>query len=382
MKQIGTFMRKGNYAGGKFMGRLSFDNKSCMPEKGRPQIGYLCSYTPVEIIVAAGLQPIKLNTRDEAIKQADGYTHNTVCAYVRQILDIALEGGCSQLAGMIFVNSCDAMRRLYDLWCYYIQTGFTYIVELPRDSTEPKKAFYIKELKAFAEKLEEHFGAEITDSKLWESVRLVNQTRQLLLRLSHLREGNRYSLKASEVFSITMASTQSDLAKFNGELKGYLEKIREDLSREKKTQQPRVLLTGSVIDRTDIIELMEEFGLSIVAEDVCTGLRGLGQLAAETGDPWEALAEIYLERAPCARMKGLEHRLKFIHQLIDQYRVEGVISYSLKFCDPELMFYPFLKMDLEKEAIPHLHLEGDGTTASFGQLKTRIQAFIEMLTKA
>jgi benzoyl-CoA reductase/2-hydroxyglutaryl-CoA dehydratase subunit BcrC/BadD/HgdB len=67
--------------------------------------------------------------------------------------------------------------------------------------------------------------------------------------------------------------------------------------------------------------------------------------------------------------------------LVDEYRADGVISYSLKFCDPELMFYPFLKADLEQKAIPHLHLEGDGTTASFGQLKTRVEAFIEMLTK-
>jgi len=363
------------------MGQFSFDNRYCNPDKEKPQIGYLCSYTPIEIIVAAGLQPIKLNTRDEAIKQADGYTHNTMCAYVRQILDIALEGSYDQLAGVIFVNSCDAMRRLHDLWRYYIKTGFTHIIELPRDDTVSKRAFYIKELNTFAQKLEERFSLKITDDNLWGAIRLINQTRRLLLELSRLREGNHYSLRASEIFPIMLASTKSDPARFNEELERYLEEIRKDLSMQDKTRQPRDLITGSIIDRGDIIELMEDFGLSIVAEDLCTGLRGIGQLVAERDDPWEALAERYLERAPCARMKGLEQRLKFIYQLIGDYRVNGVISYSLKFCDPELMFYPFLKADLENKAIPHLHLEGDGTTASLGQLKTRIQAFIEMLTK-
>lgn len=363
------------------MERFIFDDSYCTPDKAKPQIAYLCSYTPIEIIIAAGFQPIKLNTRDEAIKQADGYTHNTVCAYVRQILDIALEGGWNQLAGMIFVNSCDAMRRLYDLWRYYIKTNFTYIIELPRDNTELKKAFYSNELRMFAQKLEERFRIKITDDSLGEAIRLVNHTRQLLLKLSCLREGDHYPLRASQIFSIMQLSLRSDLARFNEELKRYLEKIRNDLSHRDETRQPRVLLTGSIIDRGDIIELMEDFGLSLVAEDLCTGLRGLGHLVAEEGDPWEVLAQHYLERTPCARMKGLEQRLKFIHRLINDYRVDGVISYSLKFCDPELMFYPFLKTDLEKKAIPHLHIEGDGTTASFGQLKTRVQAFIEVLTK-
>ncbi|MFH1626212.1 MAG: 2-hydroxyacyl-CoA dehydratase family protein, partial [Pseudomonadota bacterium] len=123
----------------------------------------------------------------------------------------------------------------------------------------------------------------------------------------------------------------------------------------------------------------EDSGARVVAEDLCTGIRSLEGMVQEEGDPVEAIARRYLNRPPCSRMKGVERRYQAIKQIIEEYRIHGVVYHTIKFCDPELMTYPLLRKELEKQNIPVLHLEGDCTMGSYGQIKTRVEAFIEML---
>src|SRR3970040_1866708 len=116
----------------------AFNYDRCTPDPERLKVGFLCSYTPEEVILAAGLQPIRLHTSGKPLKRADAYLHNTLCAYVRSVLDAALEGDAAHLAGMVFVSSCDAMRRLCDVWRHYVRTDFVHILDLPREASAKK----------------------------------------------------------------------------------------------------------------------------------------------------------------------------------------------------------------------------------------------------
>lgn len=363
------------------MEKLSFDLSRCAPDPQRPRIGLLCSYTPEEVILAAGLQPFKLRMTGKPLQRADAYLHNTLCAYVRSILEGALEGEAEGLSGMLFVNSCDAMRRLCDVWRHYLPTGFVHLLDLPRESTPEKVAFYARQLRELGAALAGAFQVEVSSESLSQAIRQVNRTRRLLSELASLAQGPNAPLEASQLLSLSLMAQASDRGRFNRLLEDLLEQARKptgEVSR-RTDPRPRVLLTGSVIDGPEIMSFMEDLGLRVVAADLCTAQRGLDHPVEEEGDPWEALARRYLLRAPCARMKGLEQRMGFIRKLMAGHQVAGVVSYTLKFCDPELMFYPLLKQELEAQGVPHVHLEGDGTLGSFGQMKTRIQAFTEML---
>ena len=361
------------------MKELAFDYERCAPDPERPKIGLLCSYTPEEVILAAGLQPFRLQTNGKPLIQADAYLHNTLCAYVRSILDAALAGPASPPAGMVFVNSCDAMRRLCDVWSKYIQIDFVHILDLPREDTPEKVSFYAKRLEELASALEGNFQTQISTESLSQAIKEVNQTRRLFSELVGLTRNPVSPLGMDQLLPLFLASQASDRQSFNQELENYLEQLKELLQTADTHPRPRVLLTGSIIDRPEIVEFMGGLGIQIVAADICTAQRGFDELVEEEGNPWEALARRYLIRAPCARMKGLHKRMAFIRQLINDYQAAGVVSYTLKFCDPELMFYPLLKQELENIEVPHVHLEGDGTLGSFGQMKTRLQAFTEML---
>lgn len=356
-----------------------FQYARCAPSPERPKIGLLCSYTPEEVILAAGLQPFRLHTSGKPLKRADAYLHNTLCAYVRSVLDAALEGEAAHLAGMVFVNSCDAMRRLCDVWRHYVRTDFVYILDLPREASAKKVSFYALRLQELAEALEGSFQCRISKETLSHAIQEVNRTRRLFSELAGLVRSPTSSLGMDQLLPLYLASQSLDREQFNRELEDYVSRVRELHQPQAIPRRTRVLLTGSVIDQPEIVELMGELGFQVAAADICTAQRGFEELVEEQGDPWMSLARRYLLRAPCARMKGLEKRLDFIRQLIADYQVAGVISYTLKFCDPELMFYPLLKQELEKAGVPHVHIEGDGTLGSFGQMKTRLQAFAEML---
>ncbi len=129
----------------------------------------------------------------------------------------------------------------------------------------------------------------------------------------------------------------------------------------------------------DIIE--DELGARVVVEDHCSGVRPFYHTVPETGDPYQALADGYLDQAPCARMKPLTDSIDFSSRLAKEYAVDGVIYVFLKFC----ACYGVSKKDFisqyQKQGLPVLEISSDYSESDHGQLKTRIEAFIEVLNE-
>ena len=142
----------------------------------------------------------------------------------------------------------------------------------------------------------------------------------------------------------------------------------------------RILLAGGICNHPDIYTVIEEAGGVVVGDDLCTGSRYFGGLVDETADPIGAIAGRYLERVICpAKHRGLTDRADHLIRLARQRRAEGVIFFLLKFCDPHAFDVPYLKEALDREGIPGMVLEVDDRLQADGQLKTRFEAFIEMI---
>ena len=143
------------------------------------------------------------------------------------------------------------------------------------------------------------------------------------------------------------------------------------------TAKYRILLTGSYFDHGEIADLVESYGAEIACEDVSTGLKYFeGQVATE-GDPIEALASYYLEKASCARMTDCERIFRRLSALIEEYNIQAVIYFTLKFCDNNLFVYPFLKKQLDERGIPVFFIESERIVENKEQVKTRVAAFLE-----
>jgi bzd-type benzoyl-CoA reductase N subunit len=348
---------------------------------GKPVVGWFCSYTPLEILHTAGLQPYRILPEPcRAITQADGFIDRNFCPYVRTCLGEALEGKYKFLDGLVVVNSCDAMRRMYDVWRYNIGGDFTYLLDIPRVNSVAATDYYRECLQKFSCELQNHFKVKITDDALVGAIKSSNIIRKGLRELYQLNKEKGFSLSASQVYRVVRASTALPTDIFSPLLEQLLVDLKSSASIN--YEGPRVLISGSVMDNPRIVELIEECGAKVVADDLCTGTRHFWNLMETSGDPLTDLSRFYLGRTPCPRMKEAPKRFDHILKMIDDFRVDGVIFYTMKFCDPFLFEVPVLKAQLAEKHIPALLLEGDYTPGTLGRVKIRIEAFIEMLRQS
>ena len=361
------------------MTRPTYDLDRCPLPDDVPQVGILCSYVPEEILYAAGLQPVRLCGSGQPVRSADSYLHNNLCPYVRGLFDEALNGGYDRCAGVVIVNSCDAMRRLHDVWRQYGRHTFVHILDILRVDDEDAVVYFGAQLRDLAAALAAHFGTAVTQESLRLAVQRLNYTRRLLTRLYSLRATVPPAITGSESFPILLAGVRSGWAEYHTTLDRYLTACEAAGPDPRHRGKPRLLITGSVFHHPQIIELVEAAGAVVVAEDVCIGHRHYQGEVLEEDDLFLAIARRYVQRVPCARMKGVGRRHAYISRLIDQFQVDGVIYHGLKFCDLYQYDFPLTQQLLERRGVPALYLETDYTTGSYGQMKTRLQAFVELL---
>ncbi|MFH1646327.1 MAG: 2-hydroxyacyl-CoA dehydratase family protein [Chloroflexota bacterium] len=352
-------------------------HREIISRRGRPVVGWFCSYTPLEIIDAAGLHPYRIVPEPgRAMTRADSYIDRNCCPYVRTILGEALDGAYDFLDGLVVVNSCDPMRRLYDVWRYNIEGKFIHLLDLPRIETESAVAYYRECLLGLVAALEDRFQVTISDAALAKAIADRNRTRSLLREL-YLANRESGHLPAAQLHGVVRAGTLLPQDDFAGMLERLLDEVKNAPVEFK--EGPRLLITGSIMDNPQIVEFIEECDARMVGDDLCNGTRQFWYEIEPDGDPLAALSRHYLGRTPCPRMKDAQRRFDHVLRMVDDFRADGVVFYTLKFCDPFLFDVPLLKEQLEQRGIPSLLLEGDYTPGTLGRVRTRIEAFIEML---
>jgi len=349
-----------------------------MTSAGRPVIGWFCSYTPLEIPRAAGLRTYRIVPGPgRAMTRADTVIDRNFCPYVRTCLGEALEGKYKFLDGLVVVNSCDPMRRLYDVWRYNIGSDFIHLLDLPRVNTGAAAAYFRECLVRLAGEVEKHFDVKITEDALAAAIERENRVRSRLKELYLVNRDNHMPLSAAQLHRAVRAADTLPPELFDWLLERLVEEVRGTSG--DYLPGPRLLITGSVLENPRIVDLVEECGGRVVSDDLCTGTRRFWDNVVPGGDPFAALAQHYLGRIPCPRMKDARRRFEHVMAMIDEFGVDGVIFYTLKFCDPYLYDVPLLKARLAERGIPGLQLEGDFTPGTLGRVRTRIEAFIEML---
>jgi benzoyl-CoA reductase subunit C len=348
--------------------------------QGKPIVGYFCTYVPEEIIHAAGLLPYRVRpTGCTATTEADAYLSHVNCTYVRSCLEFALEHKYDFLDGVVFSNSCDHVRRLHDLWREKAPgPEFDYIVEVPHKSREEQIAFFREDLALLKTELERHFGSRITDESLSQAVAVYNETRGLLRQLYDLRQQSDPPISGADCLRVVLASMAAPKAEINELLRRLLSELADE--KGKSDHIARLMVLGSLYDDPAHTEVIEKLGGLVVADALCFGSRYFWQHVEIDGDPLVGLARSYLTRPSCARMTdGLTERGNFVKELIDRYKVDGVIFQRIRYCDlwGGELFY--LRKKLQEWGIPLLSLEREYALGGTGQLKTRVQAFLERI---
>ena len=344
----------------------------------KPLIAWSSVYTPEEIIHAGGLIPFRITgEKCPGSTKSRSLMSETVCPYVLSCLEEGMQGIYDSLKGIVIVNTCDARRRLYDAWRLYVKTPFTHIIDLPKMSDSDSIDYFMREILLFKKDIEKHFKCEINKKSLEKSIKSYNETRHLLSQLYELRKKENPPISGTEILAIIKAVMVMDRGTFNKKLFDLVKILKSEDPKSLPKKQ-RILITGSYFDQQSLVYQIERLGAVVFCEDLSNGIKYFDGIVDTNEEPIRALAKHYFMKAPCARMIDSERRFKNILNLVKDYKADAVIYFSLKFCDSNLIDFPYQKNRLGEHGIPVLFVEGERALVNIGQLKTRIQAFLEM----
>ncbi|MBN2239117.1 MAG: 2-hydroxyacyl-CoA dehydratase [Dehalococcoidales bacterium] len=359
-----------------------------LKEQGRKVIGYLCALTPVEIITAAGLIPFRIKGDvHEPITRADTRMETIICPLVRSCFDLALKDRYEFIDGLIIPHACDSINRTYDIWKYSLELPYTHLVNLPHSIDDSSVEFFKQELVTFKNSLGNYAGVDITDKQLSVAVEVHNRVRMLIGDLYELRKPGVPLLTGSEMTRILMAVSSIPPEEGIELLSGVIDEIK---NRKDVPEKPdaRILVVGAEVDDDALMKLIEDSGAGVVADDLCPGMREFRAITRITADPLDGVSERYLRNVKCGRTYrevtgGYEESLadRFGHVTADirYFTVDGVILYLYKYCDPFGFEVPAMKSYIESKGTPVLYIEDEYSMSTMERLRTRIQAFLEMI---
>jgi bcr-type benzoyl-CoA reductase subunit C len=349
-------------------------------EEGEIPVAFFCSYTPEEILHAAGLTPVRLMGSARTITHADAHLQAYCCSLARTDLDMALAGELDFLEGAVFVQTCDTMQRLSDIWRRNTAFPFHADLVLPvRMGEETSLPFVEEEVRRFKRAVEEYRGEPVRDDAMRESIQAYNRGRDLVGKLYRLRAEKPGLIDGLSAMACVVAGFWMKKEKHNQLLADLLAAL-EGASPGGEERTPLVV-SGSVCTTPDLMELLLELGADVVEDDLCCGHRYYQGLVEVNGKPQEALARRMWGRVNCpAKHQCGEDRASFLMEAVERSGARGVVFFLQSFCEPHLFDVPYLRNRLQEElGVPSLVLESELQSFSRGQLRTRLQAFIETI---
>ncbi|MCR4817782.1 MAG: 2-hydroxyacyl-CoA dehydratase family protein [Fretibacterium sp.] len=355
-------------------------------QRGKKVIGTFCSYTPTELIYAAGAIPVGLCGKSEqGIAEAETVLPRTLCPLIKASYGMALSDQCPYFFfsdGIMAETTCDGKKKMYELMNALKPV---HVLNLPQGRDQAMALdSWTGEMHAAAHWLEDLFDVKITDEKLHDAIVYRNRVRRALVALYEVAKTRPSPVSGYEISTV---AESVDFHFTDDDLVEKIEKITRDFKarvREDAGNRPRVLITGCPTAgvREKVIRRLEEMGADYVCADNCSGPRAQKFMVDETGDPYRALAERYL-KINCSVMTPNTSRFDDLRRLVPDYQVDGVIEVVLHGCHTfAVEAWNTMKVVQEELGLPYLRLDTDFSKADQGQIETRLGAFIEMMTAA
>jgi len=251
------------------------------------------------------------------------------------------------------------------------------------------KALLKEEYRKFIGKLEEVSGKKVTLASLKKAVGLVNAKRKAVKRLAAIRAADPAPLSGLDALLVNQVFFYDDPIRFTDSVNKLCDEL-ETRVKQKAGVFPkgttRVIVSGCpmAVPNWKVPLLIESANAVIVGEESCVGERGNRWLTEVKGDTVDEILDAITDRyfnIDCAVFTPNPSRVGYVKEMVKKLHAQGVVHYSLQFCQPYLMESGPVEKELEGSGIPTLRLETDYGQEDAGQLRTRIEAFIERLKK-
>lgn len=354
-------------------------------EKGIPVVGSYCTYFPKELPMAIGAAAVSLcSMSGETIEVAEQDLPKNLCPLIKASYGFAKTDKCPYFYFSDLIvgeTTCDGKKKMYELMSQFKDV---YVMQLPQSQDERGRKFWRESCLELKRKLEEKFGTVITDEAVRQAVHTENGVRRALQRFYGVMKHDPAPITGLELFRVLYGSTfKLDRSGLADELNALTDKIEAEYAAGKRLdKKPRILITGCPMGGATekVIEAIENNGGVVVTYENCSGAKAIErEVKEDTDDIYGAIADRYLGIG-CSVMTPNHNRFELLNEMIDEYRVDGVVEMVLQACHTYSVesksVRRFVTQDKE---IPYIYIETDYSKTDVGQLNTRLAAFVEML---
>lgn len=355
-----------------------------LKQSGKKIVGVFCTYAPKELIYASGAVAISICAYDESpINEAHKELPRNLCPLVKASYGYSLSGKCPYMNAsdlIIGETTCDAKKKMFELMANQREI---YVMELPNMTNSSSLNLWKSEILRLKKALEVKFNTKITDEKLAYAIEIYNTERSLMAEIISLPKLDPNPITGSELHDILFANDFifDKKEKFKL-LRGLIDEFKEKSKSEftLKNNKKRLIITGCPSGGVakKIINEVEKFNAVVVGFENCVGSKNFDNLVELKGDLYENLANRYL-KIPCSVMYKNSSRLKKLKNMIDEFGADGVIDISLSACHTYAIEAFNVKNSVKEAGASYLHIETDYSKQDSGQIRTRLEAFCELL---
>ena len=354
-----------------------------LKEQGRKVAGVFCTFTPHEILEAAGFTAVSLcGMSPETIPAAEAHLPKNLCPLIKSGYGFAVSDKCpyTYFSDLIVgETTCDGKKKMYEL---LNRIKPTYILHLPQGHDSDPVTTWTAELRRFIRYLEEHFDVTITDEMLREAARKRNLERRTNLRLMAMQRQDPPPMSGLQMYQALEGtgfsfSHEERVAK----IEDLIHSIEESANPEANRGCKRIMVTGcpigGVLQKT--VGAIEANGGVVVCHENCSGIKAAFQMVdVDAEDIVKAIAERYL-KIGCSVLTPNSERMELIPKLVEEFKIDGIVEVDLQTCTPYCVESYQIRELAEKLGVPYMSVETDYSQSDSGQLSTRIEAFMEML---
>ncbi len=359
--------------------------------EGKKALGYTCFHTPEVLLNLDGCFSVRMRApRTGSMDIATYYMSNFLCGYSKALLERGIEGGYNFLSCIITSETCSEMNRSMEHF-KLLNLGatdkfFVTFMDMPFKTTQNCLDLYVSQVKKkLIKPLEDVYGIDTSRASIERAVALHNKVCQLITDIGEFRKEENPRITGYEFHVLSIASYCCPKHLIVDKLEETLEELKTREPDKKKKYRAKVVVVGSEMDDPDFTKIMEESGALVVADRYCFGsLPGREQIVLnDDEDPIVTICRHYLNVSQCPRYmehKKVDGRREYVAKLVEEYHADGVIYEQIKFCEywgyeraiaSHIMVNDF--------GIPAIAIDRQYTANASGQLRTRIQAFVESL---
>ncbi len=358
-------------------------------QSGRKVVGAFCTFVPEEIVLALDGILVGLCAGAEfATEEAEKYLPRNTCALIKGAFGFALARVCPYLCASDVVvgeNTCDGKKKAYEIFGGLVPN--LYVMDLPQTKRAEGRALMRAEFARFASYMEELTGRPLTVQALKRGIATVNAKRSAMHRLARLRAADPSPISGLDGLLMNQVFFYDDPVRFTASVNTICDELEARIARGEGVAAkgtPRVVISGCpmAVPNWKLPAIVEAAGAVIVGEESCVGDRGTQGLTADDGNSLDELLDALVDRymgIDCAIFSPNPTRVAHVSRMASELGADGVIHYGLQFCAPYQIEAGPVERRLEDEGVPTLRIDTDYGQEDVGQIRTRVEAFVERL---